>query len=133
MILVHKRVIALTVFFSLALMCLMFLPAFVSAQGAGLSSGAYSPGTSLIDKLGSTINLLIGLFIALAVVVFFWGLIKWLWSMGPDDAQQGLKIMFWGVVALFVMVSIWGIVRLLQQSLEVEDNDSFPPPTVVLD
>ena len=76
----------------------------------------------LLLNAGLFLNTLIGLFIALAVVVFFWGLIKWLWSMGPDDAQQGLKIMFWGVVALFVMVSIWGIIRLLQGSLEVDSG-----------
>ena len=77
--------------------------------------------------VSTILNGVIGLFITLAIVVFFWGLIKYLWSMGPEDAHEGLKIMFWGVVAVFVMVSIWGIIRLLQSSLRVTSTEPIIP------
>lgn len=77
--------------------------------------------------LSVILNGIIGLFITLAIVVFFWGLIKYLWSMGPEDAQEGVKTMFWGVVAIFVMVSIWGIIQLLQRSLRVQSTDPVIP------
>ena len=77
--------------------------------------------------VSTILNGVIGLFITLAIVVFFWGLIKYLWSMGPEDAHEGLKIMFWGVVAVFVMVSIWGIIKLLQNSLRVTSIDPIVP------
>lgn len=73
------------------------------------------------------LNGIIGLFITLAIVVFFWGLIRYLFSMGADDAHEGIKIMFWGVVAIFVMVSIWGIIQLLQRSLRVQSTDPVIP------
>jgi len=73
------------------------------------------------------LNGVIGLFITLAIVVFFWGLIRYLWSMGPEEAHEGIKIMFWGVVAIFVMVSIWGIIQLLQRSLRVTSTDPVIP------
>ena len=77
--------------------------------------------------LSTILNGIIGLFITLAIVVFFWGLIKYLWSIGPDDAHEGLKIMFWGVVAIFVMVSIWGIIGLVQRSLRVQSTEPIIP------
>ena len=75
----------------------------------------------------SLLNGIIGLFVTLAIVVFFWGLIKYLWSMGQEDAHEGLKIMFWGIIAIFVMVSIWGIIRLLQGSLRVQSTEPIIP------
>lgn len=77
--------------------------------------------------MSTILNGVIGLFITLAIVVFFWGLIKYLWSMGSEDAHEGLKIMFWGVVAIFVMVSIWGIIGLVQRSLRVQSTEPIIP------
>jgi len=78
------------------------------------------------------LNGLIGLFITLAIVVFFWGLIKYLWSMDSENAHEGLKIMFWGLIAIFVMVSIWGIIRLLQSTLQVSSTDPVIPKGIVV-
>lgn len=57
-------------------------------------------------------NILIPLAFTLALLLFFWGMVKYIWSAG--DKEEGKKIMVWGVVALFVMSSIWGIVSFLQ-------------------
>lgn len=100
----------------------LFVPAFASAA-------------TLIDTLvlaSTFLNGVIGLFITLAIVVFFWGLIKYLFSMDHDNANEGLKIMFWGVIAIFVMVSIWGIIRLLQSTLKVTSTDPVIPKGIVV-
>ncbi len=74
------------------------------------------------------LNAAIGLFITLAIVVFFYGLIKYLTKVGGEDsAKEGLSTMFWGVIAIFVMVSIWGIIRLLQNTLKVTSTDPVIP------
>ena len=88
----------------------------------------------LITSVGVFMNTLIGIFIALAVVVFFWGLIRWLWSVGPDDAHKGLSLMFWGLIAIFVMVSIWGLIRVIRGSVGIDDtqNRAIDPPRVNL-
>ena len=90
---------------------------------------ALAGAASLFDTLSlfnTFLNALIGLFITLAIVVFFWGLIKYLWDMGEDKAQ-GLQIMMYGVIAIFVMVSIWGIIRLLQNTFKVTSTDPIIP------
>jgi len=65
--------------------------------------------------------------------VFFWGLVKYLWSMSNEDAHEGLKIMFWGIIAIFVMVSIWGLIALLQRSFNVQGGAAITPALINFD
>lgn len=94
----------------------LFLPVLASAA-------------TLLDTLSlvnTFLNAAIGLFITLAIVIFFWGLIKYLVEVGEKKAE-GLQIMFYGVVAIFVMVSIWGIIRLLQSTFKVTSTAPVIP------
>ncbi len=84
---------------------------------------------TLLDTLAlfnTFLNAMIGLFITLAIVVFFWGLIKYLLNSAEEKAA-GLQVMFYGVIAIFVMVSIWGIIRLLQSTFKVTSTDPVIP------
>jgi len=66
----------------------------------------------------------------LAVLFFFYGIVKYIWSEG-NNKEEGKRIMIWGVVALFVMSSIWGIVAFLQQDILGGSNpSSVPIPTI---
>src|SRR3989344_522028 len=85
--------------------------AFVATALPVLASAATL--TDTIALASSFLNATIGLFITLAIVVFFWGIIQYLIGDGAEGKSNGIKIMFWGVLSIFVMVSIWGIIRLL--------------------
>jgi hypothetical protein len=96
---------------------------------------ALASAATLTDTLvfvSTFLNGILGLFITLAIVVFFWGLIKYLWSIDAENAHEGLRIMFWGLIAIFVMVSIWGIIRLLQSTLKVTSTDPVIPKGIVV-
>lgn len=72
--------------------------------------------TCLISK--SVIPLLI----ALAVIVFIWGVLKFI--MNAEDStkrEEGRNFIIWGLVGLFVMVSIWGIVNILNSTFGVSN------------
>lgn len=74
---------------------------------------------SFLGLLTGLINLIIPIIFALTIIAISWGVIK-AWIMGdasPDDIDQGKKIVFVGVIALTIMFSIWGILRLLQASI----------------
>ncbi len=101
--------------FSLALVCLLLPSAALAADGD-------STFGTILGTIGSLLNGLIALLITLGLVVFFWGLIKYLWGAGSEGSSDGLKIMFWGAIALFVMVSIWGIVKLIQNTFGVDET-----------
>lgn len=75
---------------------------------------------AFIDQLVELINLGTVALFSLAVVFFFWTVLMQLWGYEGDNAEQKKKIqetLFWGVIAIFVMVSIWGIISILQQTL----------------
>lgn len=85
---------------------------------------------TILDTLAlanTVLNALIGLFVTLAIIAFFWGLIKYLFGEGSEGKGEGLKIMFYGVIVIFVMVSIWGIVRLLQSTFSVTSTTPVVP------
>jgi hypothetical protein len=60
--------------------------------------------------------------ILFGLVVYFWGIAVNIPHFGEEkggEKRQGFFI--WGIVILFVMVSIWGIIQLLQATLGVKD------------
>lgn len=66
----------------------------------------------LISAVGNILSSLIPILFGLAIVYFFWGVGQFiLKDAGSDKAREGAKNkILWGIIAIFVMVSIWGIV-----------------------
>lgn len=72
----------------------------------------------LASYLVFIMNNMVAVLIVLGLVVYFWGVTSNIHSMGSEDGAEARKnYFFWGIVALFVMVSVWGILRLLQNTL----------------
>ena len=104
---------------------LALLPGVMYAQAAEVDLGWFE---SLVGSLGELIGFTIPVLIALAVLLFIWGLIKFVFAGGDDDSRsEGKKLMIWGIITLFVIVSIWGLVGLLGQITGVEDGETFDP------
>lgn len=97
---------------------LLGLPLLASAQ-------TLAPVQTLIVSIGNIIALLIPISIGVAMLVFFYGLIIYIKNA---EKGAGQKIMINGILALFVMVSIWGIVALAQNALGVTGNQNVPAP-----
>ena len=56
--------------------------------------------------------------ITFGLVAYFWGIAMNVGHFGDEKGQEKLKAyFFWGILILFVMVSIWGIVNLLEATL----------------
>jgi len=72
----------------------------------------------LIEAVGGLINPLIAILVGLALLVFFWGLAKFIFRAGGDTkaVEEGKTLMIWGLIALFVMVSVWGIISFIQNA-----------------
>ena len=65
----------------------------------------------------------------LALLVFFWGVVKFIFNAGDEEKRrEGKKFMLWGIIALFVVVSIWGIVIFIPRSLGTGVGGSLPSP-----
>ncbi len=97
---------------------LLIVPQFANAQNLQGVLGTFS----------DLINLAIPLIIALAVLYFFWGLAQYILnSANEEKKEEGRNIMIYGIIALFVMVSVWGLIRLLQETFNVKDTNPIVP------
>jgi hypothetical protein len=96
---------------TLIAVALYVFPAVVFAQTAGNNLA------SLISFAGDMLNRLIPVLIAAALVIFFWGLVQYI-----RTHKGGKEVMIAGLVGLFIMVSVWGIIRIAQNTLGVSNQ-----------
>lgn|SRR3989344_4237679 len=86
--------------------------------------------TEILNKFGELINLATPIVVALALLYFFWGLAQYILNASNEEKKkEGKAIMIWGILALFIMVSVWGIINVVRTTFELDDN-SIDVPTV---
>ncbi len=101
-------------------------PFFAFAQRAGGIK-------DLMLSVGAIVTLLIPLSATAALLFFFWGLAKFILKLGRGEesaVEEGKEIMKWGIVSLFVIVSIWGIVSLIQADLGIPPVQDLTSPAL---
>lgn len=105
---------------------LSFAPGLAFAATANLSGIQ-----TLVQSFGRIVAMLIPIIFALAIVYFFWGLVVFLRAAGDPKAQEaGRNQMIWGVIAIAVMLSVYGLAGWLQSSFGIDPTTSAPIPTV---
>ncbi len=83
----------------------------------------------LADSVGTLVSTLIPVVMGMAVLVFFWGLVKYIANASDEAAKEsGKTLMIWGMIALFVMVALWGILGWFQTNLGLSGSISTTPP-----
>ena len=70
---------------------------------------------SLLGKVNEfNLNPLIILLFVVALIVFFWGLVEFISKAGSEEGREtGKRNMVWGVVGMFIMVAVYGIIKLI--------------------
>ena len=69
-----------------------------------------------IDLINTAMPVVAGI----GMLVFFWGLAKFIRNAGDvKNHQDGKNLMIWGVIGFFVMVTVWGLVQFGQSSLGI--------------
>ncbi|MFA6177612.1 MAG: hypothetical protein WC694_01825 [Candidatus Paceibacterota bacterium] len=73
---------------------------------------------------------IIPLIFALATIMFIWGVVQFFIINADEEAkrEQGKEFMIWGIVALAVMLSVWGLVGILGSTFDL--NTSILPRVV---
>lgn len=89
-----------------------------AALVAALVPGSAAAAAQSIIGLSQTIQAtvykpLTYVIISYALLLFIWGVYKYIAQSGDErGAEEGAKLMSYGVVVLFVMTALWGFVRL---------------------
>lgn len=105
--------------------------AVTAATFAPLAALAVGDVNNALTKIGNLITQATPIVVALALLAFFWGLVTYIFGSGDaEKRKKGLAIMIWGIIALFVMLSVFGIINALQSTLEVQNPQTIQIPKV---
>lgn len=81
-----------------------FLPMLVFAQDFN----------QLTTNIQTVINRAIPILIALATVVFIWGIVQMITAAGDEEARtKGRQHMIWGIIGIAAIVGLWGLVNVV--------------------
>ncbi|MCX6757577.1 MAG: hypothetical protein NTZ44_01715 [Candidatus Nomurabacteria bacterium] len=120
------------IIFSIAVLAITVIPVISLAQAPDPGVGHGVLGNCTLTAHPKVANLLnfvtcniissiIPLVMSLAVASFVWGVLKYLMNSDEEKKrEEGRQFMMWGLIALTVMVSIWGIVSIFANTFGIE-------------
>jgi len=84
-----------------------------------------------VEKLniinGLIINPLILLMFSVAVLVFFFGIFQMIANNESDESREkGKQNMIYGILGIFIMVSVYGIIRFLLATFGLDSSGYLP-------
>jgi hypothetical protein len=117
---------------TLLLVVMMTVPMVALAAGgaAELDKGFGTIGEVVDSFTKNVVRALATLAATLAMAAFFWGIVQYIWGVRDGDSKKvkaGNQFMIWGLIALFVMFSVWGIVKYAQKIFGITDNTIVIP------
>ncbi len=73
----------------------------------------------LVNWLVGLLNYIVRLIVLLALIAFLYGILKLVFVDASNETERAKarKFMLWGIVSLFVMVSVWGLVNVLKSTV----------------
>ena len=79
----------------------------------------------LISKINEyVLNPIILIVFAVALLFFMFGIFEYLWKSHKDPAaiQAGAKHIGWGIVGMLIMISVFGIIQVIINTIPVDSN-----------
>ncbi len=102
----------------------LLVPALAFAQRQGSPEG--NTVTNIVNNLTGAARLGVTLLFVVAMLVFVWGAIKLIVSAGdPEAIKKAKSFMWWGVIAMAVLASVFGLVTFLQSYFGVTAGNGF--------
>lgn len=99
----------------IALSFLFALPVLTFAQGV-------TDADSLIRKINNIFNAVIPIFISFAVVYLIYAIVKYIIAGDEDKRKEGKTMVMYGIIGLFLILSIWGLVNILVRTFGLNNN-----------
>jgi len=78
--------------------------------------------------VGCLLTNIVYIILAASVVLFFYGVVKLILSSSSETEKKvGKSIMYWGIIGIFVMVSVWGLISILQNTFGTQGYYDITP------
>jgi hypothetical protein len=86
------------------------------------ASAAINNLNDIFTFISNTLNTLLPLIIAAAVVYFIYGIAMYVISGSEEAKDQAKSKIIYGVIGLFVMISVWGLVNILVNTFGLQNT-----------
>lgn len=98
-------------------LCAGLLPVFAFAQATDIGS--------LIGIFQNIINAIIPFLVGLAIMLIIYGILGFISKAADEEKRaEARNFIIWGVVGVFIMISVWGLVNILVNTFTFSDNTS---------
>ncbi|MCK5285874.1 MAG: hypothetical protein KAJ58_01455 [Candidatus Pacebacteria bacterium] len=84
-----------------------------------LSLAAGTDVTGAITTVTNIFKAVVPLVLGLAALYFIWSLVGYI-SKAGEAKEEAKTQMIWGVIIMFVMISIWGLVNILKDTANLD-------------
>jgi len=80
----------------------------------------------ILDTVQGLIETVIPIVIGIAVLMFLWGIAQYIVSKDSEKQAEARNIIIYGVIVLFAMVAIWGLVEVLSETFGIGAGTTVP-------
>ncbi len=83
-----------------------------------------------LGKISGLLDSVVPFIVGLAVFVIIWGIFTYITQASNEEKrEEAKKYILWGVVGVFMMLSVWGFVNILLNTFSLDnqiDSDTIP-------
>ncbi|MFA5791496.1 MAG: pilin [Candidatus Paceibacterota bacterium] len=101
-----------------------FIPSMVYAQIVGVTCYGFN---CILFRIQELFNNVIPVLIALGVVYFVWGVVQYVIYSDEEAKKAGKMRMIYGIIGLAVIVSLWGLVYIVVNTFNLNDQNNIAP------
>ncbi|MES2087474.1 MAG: hypothetical protein V4467_00620 [Patescibacteria group bacterium] len=92
---------------------------------SGGGGGAITSIAGLLNRAIGVINLLIPFLVGLGVFVIIYGIFTYISQAADEEARkQARDFIMWGVIGVVLMLSVWGLVNILYNTLGIDNTNT---------
>lgn len=101
---------------------LAFFPLIAFAIPVDPAPACGSPGGlgKMICQIHQILNSIIPVLVALGLVYFVWGVVRYVIADGEEAKKKGKDIMVYGVIGFAVIIGLWGLVLMVVKTFDLE-------------
>jgi len=88
----------------------------------------------IVEVIQDVVNIIVPLFMTVAVAVFLWGIIMYITAGGDAEKEKTARgYIIYGLIGLFVLVAFWGLIAVITTTFDVSEGVTPIAPQVYFD